>query len=60
MAKSTIHPPGDKLQKAITEFSLLLETKPEKKRWQLLEEVATRYDLSPAECEFLARHFKEE
>lgn len=58
MGNSTIHPPGDKLQKAIKEFSLLLETKPEKKRWQLLEEVAAKYDLSPADCEFLIRHFK--
>ena len=59
MPRSTIHRPGEKMQKAVKEFSLLLETKPEKKRWQLLEEVATKYDLSPKECEFLTRHFKE-
>jgi len=59
MTNTSIHPPGDKIQKAIQEFSLLLEIKPEKKRWQLLEQVAKKYDLSPAECEFLTRHFKE-
>lgn len=59
MPKSTIYPPGDKIQKAVRDFSLLLETKPGKARWQLLEEVATKYDLSPKECEFLARHFRE-
>ncbi|MGW8194064.1 MAG: hypothetical protein ACWGOX_07355 [Desulforhopalus sp.] len=59
MPKSTIHPPGDKIQKAIKEFSLLLETEPDKKRWQLLEAIAAKYDLSPKECEFLTRHFKD-
>ncbi|MFW2369063.1 MAG: hypothetical protein ACN4GW_21820 [Desulforhopalus sp.] len=59
MAKSTIHPPGERIQKAIKEFSLLLETKPDKERWELLEIVATKYDLSPKESDFLVRHFKE-
>jgi hypothetical protein len=49
--------PGDRLNKAIAEFSLLLQEKPEKSRQQLLAEVALRFDLSPRECLFLERHF---
>ncbi len=59
MPKSTIYPPGDKIKKAIQELSELLVRKPEKKRRQLLEEVAMRLDLSPNECAFLERHFNE-
>lgn len=60
MPKTTIHPPGDKMKKAIQELSELLRTKPEKSRRQLLERVAIKFDLSPNECDFLERHFKEE
>lgn len=60
MPKSTIHPPGDKMKKAIQELSELLVSKPEKKRRQLLQEVAMKFDLSPNECTFLERHFNEE
>ncbi|MBU1565392.1 MAG: hypothetical protein KJ630_07170 [Proteobacteria bacterium] len=60
MPESTIHPPGDKMKKAIRELSELLLSKPEKKRLQLLQEVAVKFDLSPSECTFLERHFGEE
>jgi len=60
MPKSSIHPPGDKIQKAIKEFSELLTDKPDVERWKLLEMVVTKYDLSPKDCEFLERHFKQE
>jgi hypothetical protein len=60
MPKSTIHPPGEKIQKAIKEFSELLTEKPECKRGKLLEDIARRFDLSPKECDFLERHFKKE
>jgi hypothetical protein len=59
MPKNTIHPPGDKMKKAILELSELLTHNPEKKRQQLLEQVAIKFDLSPNECAFLGRHFKE-
>ena len=58
MPKTTIHPPGDKMQKAIKEFSQLLEENPEIERWKLLEKVVKNFDLSPKECDFLERHFK--
>ncbi len=59
MSKETIHPPGDKMKKALQEFSELLETKPEEKRYLLLQQVALKFDLSPSECAFLERHFNE-
>lgn len=60
MPKSTIYPPGDKIKKAIQEFSEILVRKPQKKRHELLEEVAIKFDLSPNECSFLERHFNED
>ena len=58
MPKTTIYPPGDKIQKAIREFSELLGENPDTERWKLLETVVKRFDLSPKECDFLERHFK--
>lgn len=60
MPKTTIHPPGEKIQKAIKEFSELLAEKPEIERWKLLEEIARKFDLPPKDCDFLERHFKKE
>jgi hypothetical protein len=60
MPKTTIHPPGDKLQKAIKEFSELVEENPDIERWKLLEKVVKKFDLSPKDCDFLERHFKNE
>lgn len=34
-----------------------LETHPEKKRSTILQEAELRFDLTPAECEFLDTHF---
>ena len=60
MPKDTIHPSGDKIKKAIKEFSELLAKKPGKNRRKLLQEVAMKFDLSPNECAFLERHFQDE
>jgi hypothetical protein len=60
MPKTTIHPPGDKMKKAIQELSELLAGKPKKNRRRLLEQVAMKFDLSPNECAFLERHFQDE
>ncbi len=49
--------PGDKLKKAITLFSELLENHPEKTRSTLMQEVQMKLDLSPMDCEFLNKHF---
>lgn len=60
MSKTTIHPPGDKMQKAIKDFSQQLEEKPAMDRRKLLEKVVIKFDLSPKECDFLERHFTRE
>lgn len=60
MVEHIVQPPGDKMKKAIKDFSEQLVRKPEKKRRQLLQEVAIKFDLSPNECAFLERHFMEE
>lgn len=59
MPQYSLHPPSDKVKKAILEFSELVQEQPEKTRWQLLQQVELKYDLSPQECEFLNNHFKE-
>ena len=59
MSQYSIHPPGEKIKQAIKEFSELLLSSPEKNRQQLLQQVELKYDLSPQECEFLNKHFKE-
>ena len=56
MPKTTIHPPGDKVQKAIKAFCELLAEKPAMTRRSLLEKIVMKYDLSPKEGEFLERH----
>ncbi len=48
------------MKKAILELSELLTNEPEKKRHQLLQQVAMKFDLSPNECAFLERHFNAE
>ena len=60
MPKNSIHPPGDKMKKAIQAISELLVSNPQKNRRQLLEEIAVKFDLSPNECAFLERHFNQE
>ena len=60
MPKTTIFPPGDKLQKAIKEFSELVEQHPEKERKKLLQEIELKFDLSPKDCDFLNRHLTKE
>lgn len=60
MTQYSIHPPSDKLKKAIQEFSELLKEHPEKTRLQLLQQVELKYDLSPRECEFFNKHFKDD
>jgi hypothetical protein len=48
------------MQKAIREFSELVEERPEIDRRKLLEEVVRKFDLSPKECDFLERHFQKQ
>ena len=50
--------PGDKLRKAVSEFSELVK-KGEKTRGEILDIVARKYDLSPLESDFLLRQLKD-
>ena len=56
MGNTDIHPPGDKMQKAIVEFSELLEKSEAHDRVKILQKVVMQYDLSPKESLFLERH----
>ena len=48
---------GEKIKNAISRFSELLESHPQKSRKAILDEVVIKFDLSPLECEFLHKHF---
>jgi hypothetical protein len=59
---STQHPTqsaGDKAGKALVELSELHKLHPDKSRKALLQQVETKYDLTPKECEFLNRQFQD-
>ncbi|MFH7325070.1 hypothetical protein [Desulfurivibrio sp. C05AmB] len=54
---SGLQPPGEKLRRAIGWLSECLQDDPTRKRRDLLREAEIRFDLSPAECEFLDKNF---
>jgi hypothetical protein len=58
MTEYSLHPPGEKVARAIKELSELLETHPETERARLLQKVIMQFDLSPKEADFLERHFQ--
>ncbi len=60
MSTSSIHPPGDKIKKAIREFSEQLEAQKGIGRNSILQKVIIQFDLSPKEAEFLRRQCNEE
>lgn len=59
MTSTSIHPPGDKIKKAITEFSFRLENDNNQDRDKLLQKIIIEFDLSPKEADFLRRHCKQ-
>ena len=48
---------SDKVKKALRWMSEELLNSPQKKRATVLREAEIRFDLSPAECEFLTKNF---
>lgn len=56
-AVDDIKPCGEKMKKAIRWMSDTLLNNPAKKRQDVLREAEIRFDLSPAECEFLNKNF---
>lgn len=59
MPKDTIYPPGDKIVKAIKEFSEELTSKGSEHRNNILQKIILKYDLSPKESEFMDNQFKD-
>lgn len=57
MPKDSIFPPGDKIVKAVKEYSEEISIQGREKRKSILEKIILKYDLSPKECEFLHKHF---
>lgn len=47
------------LQKAVAWIGETMRQHPEKQRSKVIAEAELRFDLTPAECEFLNRNFKE-
>ena len=47
------------LQKAVKWVGEILQEHPEKQRNQVINEAQLRFDLTPAECEFLNHNFKD-
>ncbi|PHR29327.1 MAG: hypothetical protein COA36_03765 [Desulfotalea sp.] len=58
MPKATIYPPGDKMIKAIKEYSEELSVQGEGEQNRILQKIILKYDLSPKECTFMEKNFK--
>ena len=54
-----VAPPSANLKKALLWLAEISQEHPEKERSQILQEAEIRFDLTPAECEFLDKNFKE-
>ncbi|MGI6637800.1 MAG: hypothetical protein ACOX4Z_01845 [Desulfobulbus sp.] len=50
---------SDKLKKAIAWVAEAMQDNPNQSRNKVLNEALFRYDLSPADCEFLLKHFSD-
>jgi len=57
LSSSTIQPQSEKLRQAVRWISDETLEHPEKKRKDILREAELRFDLTPAECEFLDQKF---
>ncbi|MFO7607288.1 MAG: hypothetical protein R6W72_13425 [Desulfurivibrionaceae bacterium] len=55
--KESMQAPGDKVKKALKWISETVTECPGKKRQDILKEAEIRFDLSPAECEFIDNNF---
>jgi len=57
MGKSNVVTASTNLQKAVSWISEVVQDHPEKKRKNVLRDAQVRFDLTPAECEFLVEKF---
>lgn len=56
---SPVQTPSANLKKAVLWLGETMLDHPEKQRDQVLRDAQLRFDLTPAECEFLESNFKE-
>ena len=56
---STVMPQSANLKKAIGWLSETVQNHPEKKRQDILRQAELRFDLTPAECNFLDKNFSQ-
>ncbi|MCW5207009.1 hypothetical protein VU08_08825 [Desulfobulbus sp. F5] len=59
MPSTTLINTSTNLQKAVAWIGETMHQHPEKQRGKVLAEAELRFDLTPAECEFLNHNFKE-
>ncbi|KGO34407.1 MAG: hypothetical protein WBN83_16510 [Desulfoprunum sp.] len=52
--------PGERVKKALVAYCEMKEKYPERDHRSLLQQVETRFDLTPLECEFLNRQILED
>jgi len=57
---TTIIPQGEDLRKAVKWISEERQSSPQKKMAKLVEEASVKFDLSPADGEFLFKFFREQ
>ena len=57
---ATLIPQGEDLRKAVKWISEERQSSPSKKLAKLVEEASVKFDLSPADGEFLFKFFKEQ
>lgn len=60
MSNTTIYPPGDKIIKAIKEYSDELTLKGVEKQNEIVQKIILKYDLSPKESAFMEKHFQKQ
>jgi len=56
-SSDNIQTPSDKVKKALQWISETVQEHPDKDRRDILREAEIRFDLSPADCEFIDNNF---
>ncbi len=59
MSPTPLQTPSANLKKAIKWLGEIMQQHPEKQRDKVIQEAELRFDLTPAECEFVNANFKE-
>lgn len=60
MSNGQVVTPSTNLQKAVSWISEVVQDDPAKERARVLKDAQVRFDLTPAECEFLTEKFSDE